>query len=116
MALISDFNPRMSNRISNRRGGLSTVPSSKSQAPSSREIPSSKLQRLTLAGFGVWNLVLLWSLDVEAWSFDGPLLCLISTFLRQKLFVRQALPVHHPLGNAIVMGVYRYIIRSRQVQ
>jgi hypothetical protein len=38
------------------------------------QIPSSKLQRnskhqTSITRFGAWDLVLLWSLDVEAWSF-----------------------------------------------
>src|ERR1700731_902153 len=55
----------------------STVPivgrcvSSKFQAPSSREIPSSNFQKEALRmALGVWLLELLWCLDVGACAFD----------------------------------------------
>src|SRR5580765_3671763 len=47
--------------------------SSKSQAPSSREIPSSKYQTVhqtRSSEFGVWILELLWDLDLGHWSFE----------------------------------------------
>jgi len=46
--------------------------STKFQAPSSREIPSSKHQKLRSLNIGAWFLVLLWSLDVGAWFFYSP--------------------------------------------
>ncbi len=53
--------------------GQTVLKSSKHQAPSSREIPSSNNQTVARAGiFGVWCLVLLWSLELGAWSFFCP--------------------------------------------
>src|SRR6266516_5947428 len=47
--------------------------SSKFQGPSSKEIPSPKLQyaHLALLVFGNWTLDLFWSFESGAWSFLG---------------------------------------------
>src|SRR5262249_19833403 len=51
--------------------------SSKFQAPSSREIPITKLQtyqaaNLAHAAIGAWSLKFLWSLELGIWSFVAP--------------------------------------------
>src|SRR5690242_16130204 len=54
-----------------RRRRENRYDSAKIQAPSSREIPNTKLQcgRVPTRDFGIWNLELLWCLDLGAWSF-----------------------------------------------
>jgi hypothetical protein len=43
----------------------------KSQTPSSREIPNFKFQNLSQARcLGAWNLELLWGLEFGVWSFN----------------------------------------------
>src|SRR5260370_28299221 len=48
-----------------RKRRESRYESTKHQDPSSREIPNIKTQ----AGIGIWNLELLWCLELGAWSF-----------------------------------------------
>jgi UDP-N-acetylglucosamine--N-acetylmuramyl-(pentapeptide) pyrophosphoryl-undecaprenol N-acetylglucosamine transferase len=53
--------------------GQLAVKSTKHQAPTSREIPSSNNQTMSRTGaFGAWCLMFLWRLDVGAWSFYQP--------------------------------------------
>jgi UDP-N-acetylglucosamine--N-acetylmuramyl-(pentapeptide) pyrophosphoryl-undecaprenol N-acetylglucosamine transferase len=53
--------------------GAGALKSTRHQAPTSREIPSSNHQTVARAGiFGAWFLVLLWCLDVGAWSLFRP--------------------------------------------
>jgi hypothetical protein len=56
-----------------RAVGEPVLKSSKFQAPSSRETSSSNHQvAMRAGGFGIWMLVLLWSLEFGAWSFQIP--------------------------------------------
>jgi hypothetical protein len=55
------------------------IPNSKFQIPNPKQIPSTKFQRGTkappgaargpLAGFGIWNLELVWNLGFGIWDF-----------------------------------------------
>ena len=56
-----------------RSVGQTVFKSSKHQAPTSREIPTSNNQKTVQARvFGAWFLALLWMLEVGAWSFFRP--------------------------------------------
>src|SRR5437867_6092949 len=57
------------------------APSSKHQAPSTREAPIFKLQLPTQRA--VWCLELLWCLKFGAWSFEGEMACLNSRQFEQ---------------------------------
>src|SRR5438093_1047136 len=53
--------------------------SSKLQAPSSRETPNYKLQRLFVSfSLGLWCLELLWSLELRAWGFGCLFACVLA--------------------------------------
>src|SRR5882724_2121659 len=51
-------------------GKPSEAPSTKLQAPRKHQAPSTKQQvAIAIRTFGAWNLELLWSLELGAWSF-----------------------------------------------
>src|SRR6266478_3199440 len=51
-------------------GRPSEAPSTKLQAPKKHQAPSTKQQiEIAIRTFEVWNLELLWSLELGAWSF-----------------------------------------------
>src|SRR5207247_5427572 len=60
-------------RKPSQQSGGPTGRNTKSQTPSSRQIPSSKFQNaLPRHCLGAWNLELLWCLELGFWSFDSP--------------------------------------------
>jgi hypothetical protein len=47
------------------------APTSKHQHPENLRVPNSNLIHDGMKTFEAWNLELVWSLDVSAWSFSG---------------------------------------------